>query len=213
MPTRLRELSGSPQFAHVGFLFAPVPSGVSIGAAFVGPLNRAANQRETVMEPMIQPSGSPSSSGQYEFNTAENELFAALAAKMRFVGLVLGVLGAIYLILGALLIFMALSGQAPIATTQPPAGGTATTGRLGVEHSIGYIIGGIIYLAMGGWTRNGAAAFRRIVDTEGSDIPHLMEAATNLRKVYTLQFWLILIGLITLIALTTIMVVAYATRS
>jgi hypothetical protein len=154
----------------------------------------------------------PGSPGKYEFSAAENDVFAALAGKMRFVGTVLTIIGVLYLVIGAMLIFMALSGQ-----DVPPAAAKASDGptvmRLGVQHSIGYLVGGILYLAMGGWTRSGAAAFRRIVDTQGSDIGHLMEAAVNLRKLYTLQFWLILIGLIIMLIALVIGVVMLAGRA
>jgi hypothetical protein len=85
--------------------------------------------------------------------------------------------------------------------------------RLGVEHSIGYLVGGILYLAMGTWTTSGAAAFRRIVDTQGSDVSHLMEATTNLRKLYTLQFWVILIALIIMLITLVIAVMFMINRA
>jgi hypothetical protein len=155
----------------------------------------------------------PSPPGQYEFSAAENVTLGALAGKMRFVGLFLAVVGVIYLLLAGSIIVMSIAGQGVSVTeTKTPAGTTVVARRLGVEHSIGYIIGGLLYLFMGMWTGNSAAAFRRIVDTQGSDIRHLMEAVNNLRKLYTLQYWLILLALIAMAVTLVLVLVMAASR-
>jgi hypothetical protein len=164
------------------------------------------------MDP-ISPAPSPTSGArQYEFSAAENTVFGGLAGKMRFVGVILMVVGVLYLLLGGLVVVGAITGESVPVAQKVDGAVTMTSQRLHVGHSLGYFVGGIIYLLMGMWTGNSAAAFRRIVDTQGSDISHLMDAVTNLHKLYTLQFWLILIGLIVMLVALVTVIVLLATR-
>ncbi len=124
-------------------------------------------------------------SREYEFSSSQNELIKNLADKMRFVAyflIAVGVLGA----LGGLLSLR--------------AGGA------------GNIISGVVYILIGVWTNNASSAFRRIVETSGSDIENLMGALGELRKLYTLQYWLLIIALIFIvIALVFALVFGLAT--
>jgi hypothetical protein len=54
-------------------------------------------------------------------------------------------------------------------------------------------------LLIGIWTINAANSFRLVTDTRGHDIPHLMNALTSLKKLYTLMYWLLIIGLICMV--------------
>jgi len=113
--------------------------------------------------------GEQMESREYEFSSSQNELIKNLADKMRFVGyflLAVGVLG----VLGGLL--------------------SIRTG------GVGSIINGVVYILIGVWTNNASSAFQRIVETSGSDIENLMGALGELRKLYTLQYWLLIIALI-----------------
>lgn len=106
---------------------------------------------------------------QYEFNSSQNELIADLVKKMRFVSyflIVMGVLG----IIGGLITFL--------------AGGLAG------------IVQGVVYLLIGIWTLNAAKSFDKIVTTEGRDIENLMGALGELRKLYGLQYWLLMIAVV-----------------
>src|SRR5438045_3297930 len=105
---------------------------------------------------------------EYEFNTEQNRLIGELASKMRLVG-------QFFLVLGVL---AALLGLAQLR-----------------EGGVGTIVSGILYALLGNWTIRAAAAFRVIVDTEGSDIRLLMDALVNLRKIYSLMYWLIMIAI------------------
>jgi hypothetical protein len=51
-------------------------------------------------------------------------------------------------------------------------------------------------------------AFKLIVETQGNDIENLMGALGQLRKLYTLQYWLFFIGLIFL-AIAVIVIVIF----
>lgn len=108
-------------------------------------------------------------SQRYEFDQTQNQLFKDLAQKMRFVSYFLIALGVLLLVVGIL---------------------NLTRG------GFGSIINGAVQVIIGYWTTRAAAAFQRIVTTEGSDIVNLMGALGELRKLYTLQYWLILIALI-----------------
>lgn len=108
-------------------------------------------------------------SREYEFSSSQNELVKNLADKMRFVAYFLIAVGVLGLIGGLLSL---------------RAGG------------VGNIISGIVYILIGFWTNNASSAFRRIVETSGSDIENLMGALGELRKLYTLQYWLLIIALV-----------------
>lgn len=106
---------------------------------------------------------------QYEFSNSQNELIKNLADKMRFVGLFLIVSGVLALL-----------------------GGILTLRQGG----FGNIFNGVFYIVLGFWTQKAASSFKLIVDTEGSDIENLMGALGELRKLYALQYWLLIILLI-----------------
>lgn len=105
----------------------------------------------------------------YEFDQSQNQLFRDLAQKMRFVSFFLIALG-ILLVIGGL--FNLSRGE------------------------IGSVISGVVQVIIGFWTYRAAGAFRKIVDTQGNDVENLMGALGELRKLYTLQYWLILFATI-----------------
>lgn len=109
---------------------------------------------------------------QFEFNDTQNELVGDLAKKMSFVGLLLLFMGVLNLIAGGISIFS------------------------NVEEGVSNLIGGVIFALIGFWTRNASASFDQIVETEGEDVTNLMTALGELRKLYALQYWTILVALI-----------------
>ncbi|WRH68403.1 MAG: hypothetical protein RSE13_09475 [Planktothrix sp. GU0601_MAG3] len=119
--------------------------------------------------------------GTYEFNESQNQLILDLSKKMMFVSYFLiasGVLGAISGII------MLLNG------------------------GFGGLVQGVILLVTGIWTINAAKAFQLIVDTQGHDIENLMGALGQLRKLYTLQYWLFLMAVI-FMAISLIMIIVF----
>ncbi len=116
--------------------------------------------------------GKEMESQRYEFDQSQNQLVRDLAQKMRFVSYFLIALGVLLIVGG---IFNLRRGE------------------------IGSIISGVVQVIIGFWTNRAATAFQRIVDTQGSDIENLMGALGELRKLYTLQYWLILIAIIFII--------------
>ncbi|MBI4501093.1 MAG: hypothetical protein HY700_08030 [Gemmatimonadetes bacterium] len=58
---------------------------------------------------------------------------------------------------------------------------------------------------VGWWSTRAGAAFSRIATTKGADVSHLMKAITEIRKLYDLQFW-VLIALLFLLLFTLLAV-------
>lgn len=114
----------------------------------------------------------------YEFSDSQNELIGDLAKKMNFVGILMVVSGVVSLIAGIVTLFAAFSQ------------GT---------FDFSSIVNGVLLLLIGFWTRNASQSFSRIVNTTGTDIENMMGALGELRKLYTLQYWLIIIVLIFLV--------------
>ena len=122
------------------------------------------------VSPQMAVSDQPLTSSQYEFTSAQNDTITNLASKMNLVAIftiAIGILNAVV---------------------------NLVQGRIGTI-AIGLIYGAIFVL-IGFWTVSAARAFRKIVDTQGSDINHLMEALENMRRMYHFQFWVILIAMI-----------------
>lgn len=63
------------------------------------------------------------------------------------------------------------------------------------QGGIASLIQAALALVIGGFTLQAAGAFRRIVDTRGDDIFHLMNALGALRTLYLIQVILFCIGL------------------
>ena len=105
----------------------------------------------------------------YEFTSTQDRLISELSNKMRFVSYVLIVIGALLIVAGLVSIN---------------------------QGGFGSVIYGIVQLLVGVWTNKAAASFRKIAATQGSDISNLMDALAELRKLYTLQYWLFILALV-----------------
>jgi hypothetical protein len=99
-------------------------------------------------------------------------VFASLAFNMKIVGVVSMITGGLGVVGGCILF---AKGGASIL-----------------------IQGGLAFV-IGGFTVQAAAAFRRIVDTRGDDIGHLMTALGALRSLYQLQVFLLSAALVLLV--------------
>lgn len=106
---------------------------------------------------------------EYEFDSAQNELLRKLGGRMKWVARFMVALSVVLVIGG-------------IAALGDDAGGPITQAVL------------TFVLAL--WTRRAAAAFESMAETEGSDISNLMYALTQLRKLYTLQYWVMLLAIV-----------------
>jgi hypothetical protein len=102
----------------------------------------------------------------YEFSEVQNALIGRLASRMSFVGVFAAVTGLVSIVFGA--------------TKRDP----------------GTVLLGILYGLIGVWTARAGASFHSVAVTTGHDIANLMKALDELRKVFTLQYWLCLIALV-----------------
>jgi len=119
-----------------------------------------------------QPLGAKPQGPGFEFTLMQDEVIRSLSKKMNFVGF-------FYIVASALV-------------------GLAGVGFMFVNAWIGlfYMILLTPELLIGIWTLNAGKSFRLVVDTKGQDIPHLMNAINALRKLYTMMFWILIIGLV-----------------
>jgi hypothetical protein len=65
----------------------------------------------------------------------------------------------------------------------------------GLIRHIGPIFTGTFSTLLGIWTQRASTSFKSIVDTQGKDVSHLIEALEDLKKLYSLQYWLCIITL------------------
>lgn len=155
-----------------------------------------------------------SSQPQYEFTQEQNTLIGSLASKMSLVGLFLAVVGVINLLMALLLVVAIYRDKIPqewvnkskeymekLPEDVRKQADEYSLDKLppknhlwGMALNVGMV--GLFYLLMGTWTRNAAADFRKIVDTQGRDISHLMNALGSLHAMYSLVYTLLVITLI-----------------
>jgi hypothetical protein len=130
------------------------------------------NQELQLPPEQDRPAGTKPVGPGFEFNPMQEEIIRSLSKKMNFVAY-------FYLVASALV-------------------GLAGLGFMFINFFIGffYLILLTPELLIGIWTLNAGKSFRLIVDTKGQDIPHLMVALNSLRKLYTLMFWILIIGLV-----------------
>ena len=147
---------------------------------------------------------------EYEFTPEQNNLIGALAGRMRGVGLFLIVLALLNLLLTVLVVAVIYRAKLPqdyvdkVVKTVGDAAKTDVQKELANlppdKHLWGIAIFSavnfLIYLLVGVWTRQAAGSFRKIVDTQGNDISHLMSALSALNRMYTLINTLIVLGLL-----------------
>jgi len=124
---------------------------------------------------------------KYEFTEAENQTIGILASRMKWVGIILILIGS-------------ATGLVSIVSL----GKSAAVPAFNLNVLI-FLLFAVIFLLTGIWTANAAKSFALIVKTSGSDIRNLMDALTSLLKLYYMQFWLIIDSLIALIVATLVL--------
>lgn len=135
-------------------------------------------------QPPVQAPPKPPPLG-YEFTPPQNQNIRLLAGKMKFVGVFYIVAAVLFGLLGVGAFFV-----------MPMVG-------------IIYVIAMIPELLIGIWTTKAASSFHKIVETKGHDIPHLMNAVASLRKLYTLQYWLLIIALMLIVVSVVVVVILW----
>ena len=119
------------------------------------------------------------------------------------IGLVLGIavghffpdFGASLKVLGDLFVRVVKMMIAPIVFCTIVTGITSLTDSRKIGRTLGKSLG-LFYVLMGVWTRTAGASFQKIVDTQGSDITHLMNALGSLHSMYSLIYTLLVVVLI-----------------
>jgi hypothetical protein len=151
---------------------------------------------------------------EYEFSQEQNSLIGALAARMRAVGLflvLLAVLNLLFTVLVVAVIYRAKLPQDYVDMVVKKVGKATETdlqkqlANLPPDTHLWGIaifcaVNFLIYLLVGVWTRQAAGSFRKIVDTQGNDISHLMSALSALNRMYSLVLTLIFLGLLLFLA-------------
>ncbi len=110
---------------------------------------------------------------RYEFSDAQNQVIHDLARKMQGVGIFMIALGV-----------LALAGF--VAGLLAPD----------LVPSLIWVFIAAYFVAVGLWSVRAARELEKVVTTEGEDIPHLMRAMGEIKKLYTLHFWLIVVYLL-----------------
>src|SRR5208337_3816647 len=114
----------------------------------------------------------PAVSSQYEFSYSENSIIGNLGSKMSFVGLFM--LGIGLFLFASVIIRWVQSHHLEVAL----------------------LFLTLLLIVVGIWTHRAGREFRRVAETQGKDISHLMGALENLLKLYTLLYLLFFIALV-----------------
>ena len=117
----------------------------------------------------------PIESPQHEFSQDDSAVFSRLALKMRGVGFWFEIYGIVMLLLFVFKLWPK-NGNVEIAPMD--------------------LLTGVLFLLLGHWTRRSGSAFRQLVDSEGSDLTHLINAMRELLRFYTLIDRLIFLSVI-----------------
>jgi hypothetical protein len=156
-----------------------------------------------------------SSVPEYEFSDEQNALLGNLAGKMRYVGLFSVLFGVFALLLTLVLVLFINRDRLPAdfrakaaeyykqaQETLPPEAKEYTLDKIpsnntfltGVAIFTGVV--GLIFLLQGSWSRSSAASFQQIVDSQGNDISHLMNAVRSLQNMYGMVSTLLTLALL-----------------
>ncbi|HEY8091262.1 MAG TPA: hypothetical protein VIF09_25540 [Polyangiaceae bacterium] len=109
--------------------------------------------------------------GEYEFSDDHKESFRGLATSMSFVGVFTMLLGGVFGPLFALMAFF---------------GGSTAVG-------IGVAVDAAIYVVMASWMLSAGRSLSTMVRTRGRDIPQLMNAVKQLRRLFGLALVVIIL--------------------
>jgi hypothetical protein len=119
-----------------------------------------------------------SRSGQYEFTDEQNRTVSSLADAMFTVATLMKLLGLVFAIFCGFQLAGAVQTQA------------------GYGPVVGLGAAALICLAIGFWTSGSARSFRRVVESRGEDVWHLMNALRRLHNMYSLLRTIILGSLV-----------------
>jgi hypothetical protein len=148
---------------------------------------------------------------EYEFNQEQNKVIGGLATRMRGVGFFLIVVAVVNFLVTVLVVVAIYRARLPqgyvdsvlekVASQKTRTDVNAQLSKLPAnDHlwgiAISSAVNGLIYLLIGVWTQSASRSFGKIVETQGSDISHLMNALSSLNKMYSLIYTLIVLTLL-----------------
>lgn len=131
-------------------------------------------------------------SGQYEFSDSENRIISSLAGNLYVVGFYLLLLGVSHLACG-----LAYGVRAFLVHKE-------TGHSLAAAVFLG--LAALLYFALGVWIRRASRSLRQLVQTQGDDIRHLMNALSNLDKVCAVVAAFVLLALISMLVTAVVLV-------
>ena len=108
---------------------------------------------------------------EYEFTDSQNQIISQLASKMGWVAMFGLVVGVMYAVLG----LFSLGGEG---------------------EGVVFLVQSVFVITIALWTRRAALGFRQVVETAGSDITNVMSALGELKKLYILYYWLVIVGIV-----------------
>lgn len=120
----------------------------------------------------VAPPAPPPGRIEYEFNDAEGRIIQDLGSKMSFVGLFMVGMGLCFAI-------SAIQRWSRV-----------------FEIEIGLLFLTMLFIVFGIWTHRAGAEFRRVADSKGRDVTHLMAALASLLNCYRLIYLLFFVGLV-----------------
>lgn len=142
----------------------------------------------------------------YEFDNEQNRVIDTLASKMGTVGFFLSLAGLAVLVAGLAGLLPTLAPVPELPGQVPPEVGDAVkewaaqvkaADKTRVYYgALAGLIQAMILLAAAMYTRRSAKAFRKVVQTAGDDIGHLMRALTALRNVFSLTATLLVLAVL-----------------
>ena len=129
----------------------------------------------------------------YEFNEFENATIASTARWAKLWGIISLVSGILVLILGVLMVavlgaMVAASPSSGSSAALKPAMIVAMGAGL-IPTALVSIIGGIFYLQSGN-------SLRRVVDTQGNDIPLMVDAVRSLSRAFMIEAIAMIVGFV-----------------
>jgi hypothetical protein len=150
---------------------------------------------------------------QYEFSANQNQLIGYLSRRMNVVGIFLILIGLGVAVL-AVISLLPLLGNVPELPSQVPPEMLDAFRRYeqyarGNREPLYYgsLAGGLqalILVISGVYVRRSANSFRRIVNSEGRDISHLMDALVSLRGLFGILYSLLLLALMLAMGLVAV---------
>jgi hypothetical protein len=149
-------------------------------------------------------SSPPVSTGEFEFNDAQNQTIGSLARRMGLVGFVMIFFGLLQMINGVSTLFISRNpdrtldaaekaGMAPeqLDMLKQALAGGFWSSPLTIS-AIAFTVAGLLLLLVGIWTRQAGMGFGGIVLTKGQDVSRLMNALESLNRTFGVIYYTIL---------------------